>query len=132
MHTVQQSKQQLTWPVALIALAIVGVGIWGLWKALDTPPKPQVTTYVATLGKYGVLDPKTVYVQVGVKNTGQVAHAASCWLSVTSQSGNYTGSSGFDSRELQPGKEETYTMKITVNDDGAAYITSGHAECVDR
>lgn len=117
--------------IIIIWFVVAFVNNVGKEQAAKEAVKPK-TTYLAALGAYAVLDPKTVKVEVRVKNVSDVAGHPSCIITVSSTSGAYTGSTGFDTVSIEPGKEITVTPQVPVGDNGAAFITSGHAECIEK
>lgn len=89
--------------------------------------------FKAKLAGAKVLDPATIRVFISVKNVGDAAGYASCFVMVQNGSGTYQGYDSFDVPDIiRPGKYGGFNGDIVVTNEGAAYVTEHSIECDEQ
>ncbi len=67
--------------------------------------------------------------QVVVTNTSNVAGVPYCSVKLRDPTGTFKGGDLFEFPSVAPGATETFNAEIIVENEGAAYVTIGEADC---
>lgn len=104
------------------------VAVIGAWGCLASEEKSD--DFASGVIAVSVVNPATVNVVVSVTNTGTETVAPTC--TVTVGESPYNGWGSFEIDPIAPGATDRFRGEITVETEGAAYVTGGTSTCRER
>lgn len=123
--------------IGIVAMVVVGLIVWVVIgvvvTSVDETADQDETSFVAELTTRHVIDPATIRVGVLVKNTGDKVGVPDCFIYASNPSETYKGHKVHDTNtRVKSGQEYEFEVQLTVNKEGAYYISQGYAECHPR
>lgn len=126
-------KQNLTGIIVMVVVAmlILILAINSKAAPAKAATKPAAkASYSATIVGSAVIDPATVGAMVEVKNTGTAPGKPQCTVTAKSSNGSYSGFKiDTATQDLKPGETYNNYDKVTVTNQGAAYVTDVTIVC---
>lgn len=98
----------------------------------DDPGQPAETTaatFAGTPAGWQVVNPASVEVRFDVANTSDVAGVAQCTVRASDDSGTYEGFDYFTTDRIPAGEQESFRGTLTIENQGAAYVTDMTVDC---
>lgn len=98
------------------------------------PPPLRKAKFKATVTSARAMNPATFTVFARVKNTGDAAAPARCFVIAQDPSGTYEGYGNFNvpGGAIKPGKEGLLRADLIVTNEGAAWVTDIDVDCKVR
>lgn len=93
--------------------------------------KPAPATYRAVITSHKAVDPATMSFTASVTNTSQNPGVnVSCDVVFESKNSTYRGYDLFDlGSPISPGETKTFSGLVTIEKEGAAWVTAGGVDC---
>lgn len=99
----------------------------------DPEPAPEPSPrFKAKALNYSVVNPATLNVVMEVRNTGDGPGSASCTVDASDASGAYSGFDIFEIGEIKPGKVSRGNGNLTIENEGAVFVTEVNIECSEE
>lgn len=94
----------------------------------QSDPKPRFKERVLNTS---VVNPATLNVVMEIRNTGDAPGSPDCTVDASDPSGTYSGFDIFEIGEIKPGKVDRGNGNITIENEGAVFVTEVNIECSD-
>jgi len=110
----------------IVALVVTCTSLTSSDETDSAPP----SSFTATVADIRVVNPATVTVIAEITNTGDTAAVPECRIDVADPSGTYDGWDTFTARApVEPGATDQMVARLTVTNEGAAWVTESEIDC---
>jgi hypothetical protein len=92
-------------------------------------PTPGAAELRSRVTDFQALNPAALQVFIITRNTGDAPGEASCTVRASDPSGSYSGFDLFDVGEIGPGDLQRWNGTITIENEGAAFVTDVTVDC---